>query len=68
LPASAVTLATFMPEHGHAGPPPTITDGPEGTLVVTEIDLWMPGLWELTFATTTAAGTDHERFAFCIPE
>ncbi len=66
--ASAVVVSTFMPAHGHAGPPPAVTTGAAPELVVTPIDLWMPGLWEVTFAVSHAGGTDRAVFAFCVAE
>ncbi len=68
LPASAVAVTTFMPEHGHGGRPVTVTAGTDPTLLVTPIDLWMPGRWEVTFAISATGGVDRARFSFCIEE
>lgn len=68
VPASAVEVATFMPAHGHGGRPVTVTEGPPPTLVITPIDLWMPGQWDIRFSVSYSGGIDRAQFTFCIPE
>ncbi len=63
-------LVPFMIDHMHgAGKTPVWT--PDGTVpgryTVSEIYLWMPGLWRLTFeATPTGGQRDTVEFLFCL--
>jgi hypothetical protein len=62
--AAGVTVTTFMPEHGHAGPPVTVTQIAEETLRVEPVELWMPGTWHVDFH----VGDDVARFEVCVDE
>ncbi|MEM9489707.1 MAG: hypothetical protein AAGC55_11210, partial [Myxococcota bacterium] len=60
----------WMPDHGHGtNTPAAITemaDG-DGEYMVTPIDLWMPGYWELTISIDDGAGlADEVVFSTCI--
>lgn len=63
-------LTPFMPDHRHgAGVTPVWTPDPSvpGRYSVTPINLWMPGVWELTFVQTPTTGLrDQVLFTFCI--
>jgi hypothetical protein len=63
-------LTPFMPDHRHgSGIKPVWTPDAAvpGRFSVGPINLWMPGIWELTFdATPTAAPRDSVKFTFCI--
>ena len=64
-----VTIAPFMPEHGHGTNPATVTttSNGDGTYTSTSFNLFMGGLWQLTIgATGGAAGFDSAMFSFCI--
>ncbi len=67
---AAVEVVPFMPDHRHGSPIPAVVSpgaGP-GEYQVTPVNLWMPGLWEITVKTVPAGGTqDLVAFRFCIP-
>lgn len=73
-PLSDVTIGMvqpFMPEHGHDGTfAPTVTPGAEpGQFDVADINLWMPGTWEVRFTVESeSVGPDYVVFETCIPE
>lgn len=63
-------LTPFMPDHRHGTgikaiwtPDPSVP----GRFSVSPINLWMPGVWELTFVQTPTVGLrDQVMFTFCI--
>ena len=60
-----------MPDHDHGSPvKPVITAaGTPGDYKVDQLNLWMPGLWDVTFDATPVGGTkDLATFRACIPE
>ena len=63
-------LTPFMPDHRHGtGVKPIWTPDPAvpGRYAVGPINLWMPGVWELTFEATPTGGTrDPVVFTFCL--
>ncbi len=63
-----VTVTTFMPAHGHAGPAVSVTAGAADALEVAPLELWMPGTWQVDFAVATDAVTDLVRFEVCVEE
>jgi hypothetical protein len=72
-PVSGATLkiTPFMPDHRHGTSiKPVITPGQDpGRYNADPINLWMPGLWEVTIKATTAGDapvTDEVVFRFCI--
>jgi len=69
IPGAAPVMVPWMPDHGH-GPSvqPTATPTGDGkTFTVTDIDLFMAGVWRLTIsATPTAAIPDQVVYYFCI--
>lgn len=64
-----VHVTPYMPDHGH-GPPVPAKVGPgavDGRYAISNLYLFMPGLWQVTFDVTTAAGdSDSAVFSFCI--
>lgn len=66
--AGTLTVTPFMPDHGHGTPIEVeVTDNGDGTHTATPVNLWMPGLWEVTLDFELAAGgTDSAVYAFCI--
>lgn len=65
----SVVVVPWMPLHGHGTTPPDYfgAANEDGTWTVPEVDLFMPGLWELTFEVADAAGTsDSVLFRFCL--
>jgi hypothetical protein len=65
---AAVTVTPFMPDHRHGtGIKAKITEQGAGLYQATPVNLWMPGLWEITVAATPAGGAeDRAVFRFCI--
>ena len=69
LEAGSVELVPFMPQHGHGTQPSSFAAEPglePGEFMSTAIDLFMPGLWEVTFEVTHGETTDEVSFAFCL--
>jgi len=66
---AAITVKPFMPDHGHgASVTPTVTPGSEaGRYEVTNVELFMPGIWEITFTVTATGGAPEPvKFTFCV--
>jgi hypothetical protein len=66
---AAVEITPFMPDHRHGTPiSPVVTPGDSaGQYQAAPVNLWMPGLWEITVATTPSGGAeDSVVFRFCI--
>ena len=70
LTGATLEAVPFMPAHQH-GPtvPPVVSPGAsDGRFEVTPVNMWMPGVWEITLRATPAGGTrDEVVFRFCIP-
>lgn len=65
----SVLLTPFMPLHGHGTTPEdfSATSNGDGTWAGLEMDLFMPGLWEITVdATDASMATDSVVFRFCL--
>ena len=62
-------VSPFMPYHNH-GPSvkPTLVKQPDGSYSVTNIDLFMPGVWQVTVtgAAVDAGSPDVVQLNFCI--
>lgn len=67
---AAVTVKPFMPDHRHGSaidaivtPDPVVP----GRYQLAPVNLWMPGIWEVTITATPVGGTkDLAVFSFCI--
>jgi hypothetical protein len=65
----------YMPKHMHGATTfPTVTDQGDGTFVVSEINFFMPGYWELTLDLSPSsvggdapATSDKVVFSVCVP-
>ncbi len=66
----AVEVVPFMPDHRHGTPiAPVVTPvaGSPGRFVADPVNLWMPGLWDVTVRATPAGGVrDEVVFRLCI--
>lgn len=64
-----MTVSPFMPDHGHPAAKTVIIEptGNAGEYELNPINLWMPGLWEVTIDAKSAGGDDVVVFRFCIP-
>lgn len=72
-PATPVTgapmsVTPFMPDHEHgSGKTVTVTPTTEpGQYKLVPVNLWMPGLWEVTVQ-VSGADSDRAVFRFCLP-
>src|SRR4051812_20221326 len=67
-PLTTVPLAilTLMPEHGHGSPTiPQISNQGGGNYKVSQLNLFMPGIWRITFFPSNAS-SDTAEFWFCV--
>jgi hypothetical protein len=68
---SITMVQPFMPEHGHDGTfaPSVMPAAEAGQFQIDDINLWMPGKWEVRFTVESeSAGADYVVFEACIPE
>jgi hypothetical protein len=67
---ATVRITPFMPEHGHGTNPVdygTAATGDAGSYESVPIDLFMSGLWELTFIVSSGdAVLDQTTYSFCL--
>jgi hypothetical protein len=60
---------TWMPDHGHGSSidPTATASGKPGEYVIDPVNLFMPGIWQITFEVTEKDQTaDSVMFTFCI--
>jgi hypothetical protein len=70
-PVSGATMSVtpWMPDHSHGSSivPQVMPMASAGTYEVSLLDLFMPGLWQVTFDVTPASGQDEKvTFSLCI--
>jgi hypothetical protein len=69
-PVDGATIVTtpFMPDHGHGSSiKPQSTAKGNGTYEIAPVNLFMPGVWQITFTVTVAGGTaDSAVVTFCV--
>lgn len=63
-----IDVKLWMPDHKHGCTAcPSVMDMGKGQYQVTEVDFFMPGIWQVTFTVTPPGGTkDAAVFTFCI--
>jgi hypothetical protein len=62
-----VGVLPYMPHHGHPSSSwPSIMGNADGTYTIDNVDLYMPGLWQVTINAKSSAQTDSGVFGFCI--
>lgn len=66
---ATIDIKTFMPDHNHGSPvvPDITATATPGQYNIDPVNLFMPGLWEITVEATAGATTDEVVFRFCIP-
>jgi hypothetical protein len=66
---ATLKVTPYMPAHMHgSGVPVEITPlGEPGQYQLSQINLWMQGVWETTVRATVDPATDSTVFKFCIP-
>ena len=64
----SIVVTPWMPDHGHGTPVPAeITEMGGGDYQITPLNLYMAGLWEVTFALELGDGsTDEVMFSVCV--
>ena len=64
---ASLGFAAFMPEHGHGSTPASVpaTETSDGTYVTDTLDLFMPGVWDLTVS-VEGDEADEVTWRFCI--
>jgi hypothetical protein len=68
---ATITVKPFMPDHGHGSSiTPQVAAGSDpGTYDVSLLNLFMPGIWTVTFNVATSANvTDSAVFTFCVSD
>ena len=70
---ATLTLKPFMPDHGHGSAivPLVTPTGSDGQYAVTRLNLFMPGLWQITVNAEVPGSpvvTDAIVFSFCVRE
>jgi hypothetical protein len=65
---AAITVTPFMPDHNHGTQiKAVVTEPTPGHYSAAPVNLWMPGLWQVTVKATPTGGTaDAAVFSFCI--
>lgn len=63
-----IDVTPFMPDHGHGtSPQPLVAAGTDtGTYDITQINLFMGGLWEITLDIDCSGTTDTVVYRFCV--
>jgi hypothetical protein len=65
--ATFSAIKTWMPDHGHGSlETPMAAPNGDGTYSVQPLDLFMNGLWQITFTAQAGAVSDSATFSFCI--
>jgi hypothetical protein len=70
-PVNGATIVTrpFMPDHNHGSSikPQATAKGQDGTYEITPVNLFMPGIWQITFTVTAPGGVDDSAvITFCV--
>lgn len=64
-----VTVAPFMPEHGHGSTPPefdVFAQGSSGAYTTATFDLFMGGVWDIVLQATATDVDDSSTFRLCV--
>jgi YtkA-like len=65
--ATMTAPKTWMPQHMHASTAePVVQDNNDGTFTVSNLYLYMPGVWQVTVNATSGTTTDSAVFTFCL--
>jgi len=65
----SLIVTPFMPDHDHGTPIAAVaTEQSGGDYSVAPINLWLPGLWEVTVEASDGEAGDRAVFAFCIED
>ena len=62
-----ISLTPYMPDHGHGvATTPVITEGEAGQYQIDQIELIMPGLWEMRFEISCEGWDTSEQITYAI--
>mgnify|MGYP001552691117 CR=1 FL=1 len=64
---ATIDVKPYMPDHGHGTPIiATVTDKGDGSYLITPVNLFMVGLWQVTLTIDQAGKSDQVVYDFCI--
>ena len=64
---STLTVTAFMPDHGHGtSVTPQLLETGDGEWTISQLTLFMPGVWRVTFAVTKQGKVTEVPFFFCV--
>jgi hypothetical protein len=63
-----VGVLPCMPHHGHGSSQPTVTNNHDGTYTISDLYLYMVGLWQVHIWAQSGMVTDSTAFGFCVGE
>ncbi len=62
-----VTISAKMPDHAHSwSTVPTVTKNADGTFTFDKMNMFMHGIWQVTFQATAGTMLDSATYSFCI--
>ena len=64
--ATITSVTPFMPDHGHGTSVPQIVANPDGTITVSNLYLFMLGVWRTTIVAQAGSIMDGAQFWFCV--
>jgi hypothetical protein len=65
--AGVPAIKTWMPQHGHPSTAvPVPTNNGDGTYTISNVYLYMAGVWQVTFNVTAGSMSDSGMFTFCM--
>jgi hypothetical protein len=71
LEGATVEVTSYMPDHNHISPAVAeVTEDPAGSDRLDPVNMFMPGVWEITIQATPEGGSqamrDEATFVFCV--
>ena len=63
---ATITLQPYMPDHGHGPSVVPVVTASGSTYTVSNVDLFMPGVWQMTFGITNGGVKDQAVIEFCV--
>jgi len=63
---ATLTVTPFMPEHGHGSSVVPTVSPDSDNYKISNLYLFMPGLWRVTIGATAGQVTDSAAFTFCV--
>jgi hypothetical protein len=67
IPSVDVTISAIMPDHGHSwSTVPAVSKNADGTFTFDRMNMFMHGIWEVTFTATAGTTVDNATYSFCV--